>query len=89
VSSAGESADEYALATSGLLAFGALVEINISSPNTKLVYEWSSRPAALGALFRAVRAATAKPIIVKVSPDFRDANEEQIIPAALDAGITS
>ena len=88
VAAAGESADEYARVVAGLEAFGALVEINISSPNTKLVYEWSSRPAELGALFRAVRAATAKPIIVKVSPDFRDVNEERIIPAALDAGIT-
>ena len=88
VAVAGESADEYARVVAGLEAFGALVEINISSPNTKLVYEWSSRPAELGALFRAVRAATAKPIIVKVSPDFRDTNEERIIPAALDAGIT-
>ena len=88
VAAAGESADEYARVVAGLEAFGALVEINISSPNTKLVYEWSSRPAELGALFRAVRAATAKPIIVKVSPDFRDTNEERIIPAALDAGIT-
>jgi len=88
VAAAGESTDEYARVVAGLEAFGALVEINISSPNTKLVYEWSSRPAELGALFRAVRAATAKPIIVKVSPDFRDTNEARIIPAALDAGIT-
>src|SRR6476646_6155224 len=64
VAAAGESTDEYARVVAGLEAFGALVEINISSPNTKLVYEWSSRPAELGALFRAVRAATAKPIIV-------------------------
>src|SRR4030095_2898390 len=83
-----ESADDAARVVAGLKAFGARVEINISSPNTKLVYEWSSRPAELGALFRAIRAATAKPIIVKVSPDFRDTNEERIIPAALDAGIT-
>jgi dihydroorotate dehydrogenase len=30
---------------------------------------------------------TAKPIIVKVSPDFRDVNEHIIVPAALEAGI--
>jgi dihydroorotate dehydrogenase (NAD+) catalytic subunit len=35
-----------------------------------------------------VRAATAKPLIVKISPDFRETNEEITIPAALDAGIT-
>jgi dihydroorotate dehydrogenase len=87
VAAAGESAEEYARVVSGLEPFGDLVEINISSPNTKLVYEWSTRPAELGALFRAVRAATAKPIIVKVSPDFRETNEEHIVPAALDAGI--
>lgn len=87
VAAAGESAEEYARVVAGLAPFGDLVEINISSPNTKLVYEWSTRPEQLGALFRAVRAATTKPIIVKVSPDFRDVNEAQIIPAALDAGI--
>lgn len=88
VSAAGESAEEYAAVVAGLEAFGDLIEINISSPNTKLVYAWSTRPGEIGALFRAVRAATAKPIIVKVSPDFRDVNETHIISAALDAGIT-
>ena len=35
-----------------------------------------------------MRAATARPLIVKLSPDFADANEGAIIPAALDAGVT-
>jgi dihydroorotate dehydrogenase len=87
VSAAGESADEYVRVVGGLAPFGDLVEINISSPNTRLVYEWSTRPAELGALFRAVRAATSKPIIVKVSPEFRETNEDVIVPAALAAGI--
>lgn len=84
---AGESVEEYVEVVSGLETLGDLVEINISSPNTKLVYEWSTRPAELRGLFRAVRNATVKPVIVKVSPDFRDTNEDTIIPAALDAGI--
>jgi dihydroorotate dehydrogenase len=87
VAAAGESVEEYVEVVSGLETLGDLVEINISSPNTKLVYEWSTRPAELRGLFRAVRNATVKPVIVKVSPDFRDANEDTIIPAALDAGI--
>jgi len=87
VAAAGESAEEYARVVSGLAPFGDLVEINISSPNTKLVYEWSTRPAELDGLFRAVRSATNKPIIAKLSPDFRDVNEDRIVPAALDAGI--
>jgi dihydroorotate dehydrogenase len=88
VAAAGESADDYVAVVEGLAPFGDLVEINISSPNTRLVYGWSERPHELAELFRAVRKATDKPIIVKVSPDFRDTNEETTIPAARDAGIT-
>ena len=87
VSAAGESVEEYVDVVAGLDPFGELVEINISSPNTRLVYEWSTRPAEAEKLFRAVRQATPKPIIVKVSPDYRQANEDALIPAALDAGI--
>ena len=88
VAAAGESAEDYVRVVEGLQEFGDLVEINISSPNTRLVYGWSERPHELAELFRAVRKATDKPIIVKVSPDFRDTNEETTIPAARDAGIT-
>jgi dihydroorotate dehydrogenase (NAD+) catalytic subunit len=88
VAAAGESAEDYVRVVEGLQGYGDLVELNISSPNTKLVYGWSSRPHELGAVFRAVRAATAKPVIVKISPDFRETNEKITIPAALDAGIT-
>jgi len=88
VAAAGESAEDYVRVVAGLQEFGELVELNISSPNTKLVYGWSTRPAELKDVFRAVRAATAKPLIVKISPDLRETNEEITIPAALDAGIT-
>jgi dihydroorotate dehydrogenase len=88
VAAAGESAEDYLAVVEGLAPFGDLVELNISSPNTKLVYGWSERPQELANLFRAVRKATDKPIIVKVSPDFRETNEETTIPSARDAGIT-
>ena len=88
VAAAGESAEDYVRVVEGLQEFGDLVELNISSPNTKLVYGWSTRPHELKEVFRAVRAATAKPLIVKISPDFRETNETITIPAALDAGIT-
>ncbi len=87
VSVAGESVDEYATLVGELGAFGDLVEVNISSPNTALVYQWSQKPGELGGLFKAVRAATTKPLIVKLSPDFSEANEDAIIPAALEHGI--
>src|SRR5439155_1125026 len=76
VAAAGESVEEYVEVVAGLERFGDLVEINTSSPNTRLVYEWSTRPAELARLFRQVRAATAKPLIVKISPDFRQTNED-------------
>ncbi|HUP35243.1 MAG TPA: hypothetical protein VNC82_07315 [Candidatus Limnocylindria bacterium] len=88
VAAAGESAEDYVRVVEGLQEFGDLVEINISSPNTRLVYGWSTRPHELKDVFRAVRGATRKPVIVKISPDFRETNEEITIPAALDAGIT-
>jgi dihydroorotate dehydrogenase len=87
VAAAGESIEEYVEVVAGLAPLGDLVEINISSPNTRLVYTWSERPAELRRLFEEVRGATDKPIIVKVSPDFRETNEGHIIPAALEAGI--
>jgi dihydroorotate dehydrogenase len=51
------------------------------------VYAWSERPAELRAVLEAVRAVSPRPVIVKISPDFADANERDIIPAALDAGV--
>jgi dihydroorotate dehydrogenase len=87
VSVAGESTGDYVALVKGLGPVADLVEFNISSPNTRLVYEWSKKPRELVALLRAVRAATTKPLIVKLSPDFTDTNESEIIPAALEAGI--
>ena len=87
VAAAGESIEEYVEVVQGLEPFGDLVEINISSPNTKLVYEWSQKPSELRRLFEAVRGATRRPVIVKISPDFHEENLKTIVPALLDAGI--
>jgi dihydroorotate dehydrogenase len=87
LSVAGESAEDYVTLVGGLAAYADLVEFNVSSPNTKLVYGWATRPRELQAMLQAVRAATDKPLIVKISPDFAEGNEREIIPAALEAGI--
>jgi dihydroorotate dehydrogenase len=87
VSVAGESREDYLALTEALAPFGDLVEFNISSPNTKLVYAWSTRPAELTSLLRAAGTASPKPLILKLSPDFADVNERDIIPAALEAGV--
>lgn len=88
VSVAGETAEDYVTLVQALAPLGALVEFNVSSPNTRLVYEWSSRPAELQAMLEHVRAAATRPVILKLSPDFADTNERLIIPAAIESGIT-
>ena len=87
ISVAGESEEDYADLVRAVGPHADLVELNVSSPNTKLVYAWSTRPQQLrDALERARRAATV-PVIVKLSPDFPEQNEQAIIPAAIEAGI--
>jgi len=81
------SIGDYVKLVRELGPLGELVEFNISSPNTRLVYEWSRKPGELATLLREVRRATEKPLIVKLSPDFAETNEREIIPAALDAGV--
>jgi dihydroorotate dehydrogenase len=87
VSVAGESVDDYVTLVRALGPLGDLVEINISSPNTKLVYAWNERPRELRAVLEALAAVSPRPLIVKLSPDFAEANERDIIPAALEAGV--
>jgi dihydroorotate dehydrogenase len=87
ISVAGESAEDYADLVAALAPLADLVELNISSPNTALVYGWSTRPGELRAALEKARAAASVPVILKVSPDFGEANERHVIPAALEAGI--
>lgn len=87
VSVAGESPEEYQRLVEGLEGFADLVEVNISSPNTRLVYELSSSPQRVRALLEGVRRVTRRPIIVKLSPDYPEQNREAIAPAAAEAGI--
>ena len=87
VSVAGESPEDYQRLVAALERHADLVEANISSPNTRLVYELSGSPARVRALLRLVREATRKPFILKLSPDYPDENRRAIVPAALDAGV--
>jgi dihydroorotate dehydrogenase len=87
VSVAGETVEDYVVLVRELGPVGDLVEVNISSPNTALVYAWSQRPDELHSLLTALRATTSRPLIVKLSPDFADVNEREIIPAVLKANI--
>lgn len=87
VSVAGESVEEYRTLVEGLEEYADLVEVNISSPNTRLVYQLSASPERVRALLKEVRAATARPLIVKVSPDYLEEDLAAIVPGALEAGV--
>jgi dihydroorotate dehydrogenase len=87
VSVAGESVEDYVALVQALGPLGDLVEVNISSPNTKLVYAWNERPQALRDVLQALGRVSPRPLIVKLSPDFAETNERDIIPAALEAGV--
>ena len=87
VSVAGETVEDYVTMVEGLAPLGDLVEMNISSPNTKLVYAWSERPQELRGVLETLGKRSTKPLIVKISPDFAEANERDVIPAAIEAGV--
>ena len=87
VSAAGESVQDYVTLVEALAPVADLVEINVSSPNTKLVYAWSERPQELRAVLETLGRLSPRPLIVKLSPDFAEANERHIIPAAIAAGV--
>jgi dihydroorotate dehydrogenase len=87
VSVAGETPEEYRRLAEVLGPLADLLELNISSPNTRLVYELSSSPDRVRALLTAVRGVTPKPISVKLSPDYPEENRRAILPAILDTGI--
>ena len=48
------------------------IELNVSCPNVKTGLDIGADPASLGALMRAVRPLTAKPLIVKLTPNTAD-----------------
>lgn len=87
VSVAGETVDDYVGLVSALGPLGDLIEFNISSPNTKLVYAWNTKPQELRDLLERLGRTGSRPMILKLSPDFADVNERDIIPAALEAGV--
>ncbi len=50
----------------------AAIELNVSCPNVKTGLDIGADPASLGALVRAVRPLTGKPLIVKLTPNTAD-----------------
>lgn len=75
VNVAGRTADDYARVCASLDRFDTVraFEINISCPNvSEGGASFGSRPDTAARLTEAVRAATAKPIVVKLTPNVSD-----------------
>jgi len=87
VSVAGESIADYVKLVRELGPLGELVEFQHLLAEHQAGVRVEPEAGELATLLREVREATAKPLIVKLSPDFADVNEREIIPAALAAGI--
>lgn len=62
----------------------AAIELNVSCPNVRTGLDIGADPVSLGALLRAVRPLTAKPLIVKLTPNTADV--AAVAVAAEDAG---
>jgi len=86
VSIAAHSVEDYAELAKRLDGVNRVdaIEINISCPNVKGGLEFSREPGSAAEVVRAVRAASKKPLITKLSPNVKDITE--IAAAAEGAG---
>ena len=85
----GRAIEDYATVVEGLDATPGFqgFELNVSCPNTKKGgLEFGADPDALRALVERARAATAKPLFVKLSPTLPDV--VSTVRVAIDAGAT-
>lgn len=83
----GDSCEEYAEVVAGLEACDGLAgfELNVSCPNAKAGgVEFGADAAALAAVVRGARAATPRPLFVKLSPTLPDIARSAAVAA--DAG---
>ncbi|HEV7671287.1 MAG TPA: quinone-dependent dihydroorotate dehydrogenase [Thermoanaerobaculia bacterium] len=77
--------DDYEILLRGLERFADYLVINLSSPNTPGLRDLQNE-SFLRELFRRAEAITAKPILVKISPDLLPAAAAELTTAALDQG---
>ncbi len=87
ISISGDSSEEFAALTKNLSSYADILELNISCPNVESVYKFINDPDRLRRTFYACRESTEKPISVKLSPDFEEANYDFAIPIAIENGV--
>ena len=74
---------DFAAAAAALGPSAAYVAVNVSSPNTPGLRDLQA-VAQLRPLLEAVRAATDRPVLVKIAPDLSDADVDAVADLALD-----
>jgi len=80
-----EASDDYLLLIEVLGDHCDGFVLNVSSPNTPGLRDLQ-RERAIGELVRATRAATDKPLLVKLSPDLEAAQARQVANASVASG---
>ncbi|MFT3899952.1 MAG: quinone-dependent dihydroorotate dehydrogenase [Gordonia sp. (in: high G+C Gram-positive bacteria)] len=81
-----DAADDYTRSATLLGPLAEFVVVNVSSPNTPGLRDLQA-VAELRPILAAVRAATDKPVLVKIAPDLADADVDAVADLAVEAGL--
>ncbi|MGY4650428.1 quinone-dependent dihydroorotate dehydrogenase [Mycobacterium sp. URHB0021] len=78
--------DDYAESARLVGPLATFLVVNVSSPNTPGLRDLQA-VESLRPILAAVRAATIKPVLVKIAPDLSDADVDDIADLAVDLGL--
>jgi dihydroorotate dehydrogenase len=81
-----QAADDYRASARLLGGLAAFLVVNVSSPNTPGLRDLQA-VGSLRPILAAVRAATAAPVLVKISPDLSDGDIDDIADLAVELGL--
>lgn len=86
VSIGGEKIEDYEKLAKEFSINSDAIEISIGCPTTEYGCKFSENEMEVYQLVKSVREVTSKPLILKLSPDYKNKNKE-IVKYAIDAGI--
>lgn len=81
-----DAAADYTHGASSLGPLADFVVVNVSSPNTPGLRDLQA-VEQLGPILAAVRAATDRPVLVKIAPDLADDDIDAVADLAVEAGL--
>ncbi len=81
-----QAADDYTHSAATLGPLADFVVVNVSSPNTPGLRDLQA-VEALAPILAAVRAATDRPVLVKIAPDLADDDVDAVADLAVEAGL--